>query len=155
MGKVIAIGPGGKAQAPQRTDDFRGVIDAARGSGMLDEKILSPRCRDYEHADDIRRGLYRSAFYYCSCGRKNCVYRHKNIPSEDNPEGGCPEGGQRISCRAEVVTVTGEDGKKHYHVQFQLHDKREAMRAVVQKYGPDPDTWPYWAKRKRMKGRRS
>lgn len=152
MGRVIALGPGGKPQAPERSDHFREVIEAVRAAGMLDQKILSPRCRDYEHADDVRRGLYRSARYYCSCGGRNCARRWKNIPAEDNPEGGCPDGGQRISCRADIVTITGENGKKHYAVQFQLHDKREAVRAVVAKYGTDTSKWPYFSKAKRAKG---
>lgn len=151
MGRVIALGPGGKPQAPERADHFRDVIEAVRAAGMLDQKILSPHCRDYEHADEVRRGIFRSARYYCSCGAKHCSRTHKNVPSEDNPAGGCPSGGQRISCRADVVTVTDENGKKHYCVQFQLHDKREAIRAMVQKYGPDASAWPYQAKAKRSK----
>ena len=152
MGRVIALGPGGKPQAPERSDFYREVIDLIRDRGQLDQLLLSPAVRDYESADDVRRGLYRSARYYCSCGGKNCTRQHKNTPSEDNPEGGCPNGGQRISCRADVVTVTSAEGKKQYAVQFQLHDKAEAVRAVVQKYGPDPNNWPYFAKRKKMKG---
>ena len=150
MGKVIALGPGGSAQAPARSDEFRGVIEAVRASGLLDQLLLSPPCRDYEHADEVRRGLYRSAWYFCSCGRKNCVYRHRNTPSEGNPGGGCPRGGQRISCRADVVTVM-KNGRKHYAVQFRLHDKREAIRAMIAKYGPDPASWPYFSKAKRSK----
>lgn len=155
MGRVIALGPGGKPQAPERADYFRGVIDVVRERGLLDEVLLSPRCRDYEHADEVRRGLYRSARYYCSCGAKHCTRRHANFPTEEAPEYGCPDGGQRISCRADVVTVTtiDENGepRKHYHVQFRLHDKAESIRAVVQRYGPDPSRWPYFAKRKQRK----
>jgi hypothetical protein len=145
MGKVIALGPGGKPQAPERTDHFGGVIEQVRASGMLDELLLSPRCRSHEHADEIRRGLYRSARYYCSCGSSRCTRAHSNIE-------GCPDGGQRISCRADVVTVTGEDGRKYYHVQFRLHDKREAIRSMIEKYGPDPSKWPYQAKARRSDG---
>lgn len=155
MGKVIAVGPGGKAQAPERSDHFRPVIEHVRGAGLLDQLLLSPRCRDHEHADDVRRGLYRSARYYCSCGNWLCTRKHPNTPTKENPEGGCPDGGQRISCRASVVTVTvtADNGekRKHYHVQFRLHDKREAIRAVVKKYGSDPAKWPYFAKAKRSK----
>jgi len=152
MGRVIAVGPGGKAQAPARTDDFRDVIEAVRAGGLLDELLLSPACRGHEHADQVRRGLYLSARYYCSCGGKHCNRRWPNIPAEDNPQGGCPDGGQRISCRADIVTVTGEDGRKLYHVQFRLHDKRESIRAFVQKYGPDPSRWPYQSRAKRTRG---
>ncbi|HUY44220.1 MAG TPA: hypothetical protein VMV92_00625 [Streptosporangiaceae bacterium] len=148
MAKVIAIGPGGKAQAPERSDHFGGVIDAVRAAGMLDQLVLSPRCRSREHAEETKSGLYRSARYYCSCGGRHCARTHKNIPEGSKPAG-CPDGGQRISARADVVTVTGDDGVTHYHVQFRLYDKAEAVRAVVQKYGPDPEKWPYLAKRKR------
>lgn len=142
MGKVIAIGPGGKAQAPERSDDFAGVIEAVRGAGGLDQLWLSPRCRNRDHAAEVARGLYRSARYFCSCGGAYCTRKHPNT-------GGCPDGGQRISCRADVVTVTQEDGSKHWHIQYTLYDKREAARAVVDKYGPDPAKWPYQAKAKR------
>jgi hypothetical protein len=56
-----------------------------------------------------------------------------------------------VSCSAEVVTVTDEEGARHYHVQYRLFDKAEAIRQVVAKYGPDPNKWPYFAKRKREK----
>lgn len=153
MARVIALGPGGKSQAPERSDHFRDVIEAVRAAGMLDQLIVSPRCRDYEHADDVRRGLYRSARYYCSCGAANCTRRWKNTPGQGNSTGGCPDGGQRISCRADVVTIAGDDGKKHYAVQFQLHDKSEAVRAIIAKYGPDPSKWPYFSKAKRLEGK--
>ena len=42
MGKVIAIGPGGKPQAPERTDRFREVIDLIVGNKMLDRLLLTP-----------------------------------------------------------------------------------------------------------------
>ena len=101
-----------------------------------------------EQAADLRRALYRSARYYCSCDRLYCTRKHKNVPPDD----GCPEGGQRISCRADVVTVTDpKTGARKWAVQFTLMDKREAIRAVVQKYGPDPNKWPYYAKRKQLK----
>lgn len=149
MSRVIAVGPGGKAQAPERRDLYAPVIEVARNTQQLDKLLLSPACRNHEHADEVRRDLYRSARYYCSCGRVTCVRRYPNIPHEGNPAGGCPHGGQRISCSADVVTVTGEDGRRVYHVQFRLFDKAEAIRQVVAKYGPDPNKWPYFAKRKR------
>lgn len=142
MGRVIAVGRGGKAQAPERSDEHHPVIEYVHDNGMLDQLLLSPACRTFDDADQVRQGIFRSARYYCSCGRASCTRKHSNYPVGDKP-GGCPHGGQRVSARAEVVTVTAEDGKRTYHVQFQLHDKREAIRAFIQKYGPDPDKWPY------------
>lgn len=149
MSKVIALGPGGKAQAPERDARFWPVIDHVLEIGGLDRKWLSPRCRNYDHAEEVKRALYRSARYYCSCGRAQCTRRWKNIPHEGNETGGCPDKGQRVSCSADVVTVTDEEGVKHYHVQYRLFDKAEAIREVVAKYGPDPNKWPYFAKRKK------
>lgn len=142
MGKVIAIGPGGKPQAPERTDHFRPVIDTVRSLKLLDQLLISPAVARHEQADDMRRGLYRSARYYCSCGNWKCTRQHNNID-------GCPDGGQRISCRADVVRVTSPQGKPMYAVQFRLHDKQESMRHVIARYGPDPNQWPYFSKRKR------
>lgn len=151
MAKVIALGPGGKAQAPERDDRFRAVIDAVRSTGRLDQLLLSPPVKSHEQADDMRRGLFRSARYYCSCGGHSCTRRYPNTPHEAAEAGGCPGGGQRISCRADVVTVPGPDGKRLYAVQFTLHDKAEAIRAVIDKYGPDPNNWPYFSKRKQSR----
>lgn len=150
MGKVIAIGPGGRAQAPVRDDRCRPVIEAVRDLGLLDRLLVSPRCKTMTQAAELRRALYRSARYYCSCGQIYCTRKHKNYPPDD----GCPNGGQRISCQeAEIVTITDRaTQRKYWAVQFRLADKREAMRAVVAKYGPDPAKWPYLAKRKQLKG---
>ena len=147
MGRVIAIGPGGKPQAPARDDRWRDFIGLVLQHQMMDKPLLSPPCRDSGHADDTRRALFRSARYYCSCGKLTCTRRWKNYPHEGNPQGGCPDGGQRVSCRAEVVK--DKDGK--LRVQVRLHDKKEAMRSVVAKYGPDPAKWPYQASAKRLK----
>lgn len=146
MGRLIALGPGGRAQAPVRDDRARAVIEFVRDAGMLDQLLLSPVCATREQADDLRLALYRSAFYYCSCQEPQCIRKFKNYP----PHNGCPGGGQRISCSASVVSVTDASGAKRYAVQFRFMDKREAMRAVVQKYGPDPNAWPYFAKRKTL-----
>ena len=151
MGRVIALGPGGKAQAPVRDDRCRPVIEAVRQLGLLDQLLISPACRTMGQADELRLALYRSARYYCSCDRIYCTRKHSNLPSEKNPQGGCPQGGQRISCQAEVVTVAGPKGGKAWAVQFSLFDKVESMRAVVAQYGPDPNNWPYFSKRKRLK----
>jgi hypothetical protein len=149
MGKVIAIGPGGRAQAPARDDRCRPVMEYVLEGRLLDRRLLSPVCRTQAQAAELRLALYRSARYFCSCGMIYCTRKHKNIP----PDNGCPRGGQRISCQADVVLWTDPaDGKAKYCVQFRLMDKREAIRAVVQQYGPDPNNWPYFSKRKQLKG---
>lgn len=151
VARVIALGPGGKPQSPERDDRYRAIVQIVVDGGKLDELLLSPRCRGRDDADDVRRGLYRSARYYCSCGNANCTRKWGNVPGQnkDNPKGGCPRGGRRISCQADVVTVTGEDGVRSYHVQFRLFDKAEAIRQVIATYGPDPNQWPYYARRKK------
>ena len=145
---LIALGPGGKAQAPVRDDRCRPVIEAVREAGMLDQLLISPACATMTAAEELCTAMYRSARYYCSCGEIYCTRKHKNTP----PDNGCPGGGQRISCQAHVVTVTDPGtGARKWAVQFRLMDKREAMRAVIEQYGPDPNNWPYFAKRKRPK----
>lgn len=149
MSRVIAIGPGGRAQAPARDDRCRPVIEYVIANGLLDRVNLSPVCTSRARADDLRLALYRSARYFCSCGAIYCTRRFKNVP----PDNGCPDGGQRVSCQADVVLWTDpRDGIRKYRVQFRLMDKRESMRAIVRKYGPDPNKWPYFARRKRLKG---
>lgn len=140
MSKVIALGPGGKVQAPERDDRFRPVIELIIGYGLLGRKVLTPACRDYEHADDTRRAIYRSCRYYCSCGEWTCTRKHGNVD-------GCPRGGQRIGCRADVV----RDGRKKYRVEVIFRDKRETIRWVVERYGPDPVHWPYFARAKKLR----
>lgn len=148
MGRVIAIGPGGRAQAPVRDDRCRPVIEAVLGAGLLDRLLLSPACRTQAQAFELAQALYRSARYFCSCGKMYCTRKHKNYP----PDNGCPAGGQRISCQADVVIWTDPaSGKGKYRVQFRLMDKRESMRAVIAIYGPDPNKWPYFARRKQLK----
>lgn len=150
MGRVIALGPGGRAQAPVRDDRCRPVIEAIIANDLLGQLRLSPVCRTYELALELRAAMYRSARYFCSCGHIYCTRKHRNYP----PDNGCPEGGQRIGCQADVVMWTNpQTGKQHYCVQYKFVDKREAMRAVVAKYGPDPNNWPYLAKRRRLKGK--
>jgi hypothetical protein len=151
---VIALGPGGRSQAPARDDRARPVIDTIVSHGLLDRLLLSPVCRTPGQADELRRALYRSARYYCSCGKHFCTRKYGNVPgtNEKNPAGGCPRGGQRIGCQADVVLWTDPaDGKQKYRVQFALYDKRESMREIVRKYGADPNKWPYFSKRKRLK----
>jgi hypothetical protein len=152
MGRVIAIGPGGQAQAPARDDRCRPVIQHIREAGKLDELMISPPCLRLADAQDLLKALYRSARYYCSCDHPYCTRKHSNVPSDNNAQGGCPRGGQRISVyHASVVTITDKEGRKLWAVQFKLADKRESMRAVIAKYGPDPNQWPYFSKRKRLK----
>lgn len=149
MGKVIAVGPGGRAQAPARDDRCRPVIEAVRDHGLLDQLLISPPCPTAEAAGELRQALYRSARYFCSCGVKICTRKHGNVPP-----GGCPRGGQRISCQADVVRIRDpKTGRPRYAVEFRLFDKAEAVREVVRKYGPDPAKWPYLAKRKQLKGK--
>lgn len=148
MGRVIAIGPGGRAQAPARRDVCRPVIDFVLQYQLLDRPLLSPVCPTQARALELRQDLFRSARYYCSCGMIYCTRRNKNIP----PDNGCPRGGQRVSCQADVVLWTDPaDGRQKYKVQFSFYDKREAIRAVVQRYGPDPNKWPYFSRRKQLK----
>ena len=146
MARMIERGPDGRAGPPRRDDRYGVVIGTVRLMGMLDRLILSPPARDRDHADEIRRGLHRSAWYYCSCGEPQCTRRYDNIA-------GCPDGGQRISVRAEIVTKPDAAGRKHYHVQFRLHDKRESMRAVIEKYGPDRSKWPYDPRQKQLRSK--
>lgn len=151
MARVIAIGPGGRAQAPVRDDRCRPVIEFVLANGWLDRVLLSPVCTSRPRADDLRLALYRSARYFCSCQAPYCTRKFKNVP----PDNGCPDGGQRISCQADVVLWTDPaDGIAKLRVQFRLMDKREAMRSVIQKYGPDPNKWPYFSRRKTMVGDR-
>lgn len=119
------------------------MIEAVRAHGLLDRLLLSPVCKTMAAAEELRLALYRSARYYCSCGAAYCTRKHSNIP----PGNGCPDGGQRISCQAHVV----KDAAGRFRVQFRLFDKMESIRQVVRDYGPDPNTWPYFARRKRLK----
>jgi hypothetical protein len=133
MPKVIALGPGGVAQAPVRDDRFREVIGLVREFGLLNRPLLTPVIKSRDQADDIRRAMYRSARYFCSCGDVNCTRKHSNV------NGGCPHGGQRLGVQAKLV----KDGDGRYRVQMRLFDKKEAMREIIRRYGPDPEQWPY------------
>lgn len=148
MGRVIRIFDG-RAGAPKRDDRFIPLIDWVRGSGALSQPFLVPRryTPTGNEAREVRRLLYLSARYYCSCGARHCNRKYPNVPHDANPEGGCPDGGQRISCQADLV----KDGAGHVRVQFSFHDKRESIRAIIAKYGPDPSAWPYNARAKKLK----
>jgi hypothetical protein len=152
VGRVIGIwrGPDGGVRTgpPQRDDRFIPVLDLIRRQGLLDRPLLTPRITTADQAEQIRRSIYLAARYYCSCGERLCTRRHPNVPTTENPAGGCPDGGQRLSVRADIVR---HPGTGHLHVQLRVFDKRESMREVVRKYGTDPSRWPYQARAKRLK----
>lgn len=149
MARVIRIYDG-KAGAPARDDRFIPLIELVRAWGALDSTFLVPLrwTPTRTEAANVKRLLFLSARYYCSCGHKHCNRSYPNVPHEANPDGGCPNGGQRISCRAMLV----KDKAGKVRVQFSFHDKREAIRSMVAKYGPDPSRWPYNARAKKLKG---
>jgi hypothetical protein len=147
MSRVIAVGPGGRAQAPVRDDRYRPVLEQVMSMGLMNQWVLSPAVQSEDRAREVKQGLYRSARYYCSCDYMHCTRKYGNVPGQNNknPDGGCPKGGQRLSVQAEIV----RDGEGFLRVQFRVLSKQEAMRAVVQKYGLDPNKWPYFARRKK------
>ena len=140
MPRVIRIF-GGRAGAPVRDDRFIPLIELIRSWDALGQAFLVPRryTPNRDEAAEIMRLLYLSARYYCSCGDKHCNRKYDNIV-------GCPNGGQRISCRADVVTVNG-----HVRTQFRFFDKNESIRSVIERYGPDPVGWPYFARAKKAR----
>ena len=107
---------------------------------MLERPILTPVCEDMDDAERTRKSLYAAARYYCSCGEKYCTRKHNNID-------GCPNGGMRMSCRADIV----KDTKGRLRVQVRFWDKQIGIRAVVERYGPDPSKWPYQSKARKLK----
>jgi hypothetical protein len=138
MARIIAIGPGGKPQAPSRDTRFAAVVLQALQQHGFGRLILSPPCSTWDQADDVRRGLYRSAGHYCSCGDPMCHRKYRLY---------CPQQGQRISTQAEIV----KDDKDRLRVQFQLFDKKDARRSHIKRYGSDRTRWPYDPKAKRSK----
>jgi len=151
MGRVIAIHyRDGRhiAGPPPRDDRFFPVVEWFRASGEFGNPWLVPIrfTENQDQAEDVKRSLYNAARYYCSCGSRHCARKYSNYPSEANPSGGCPDGGQRVSCQAKIVRHEG-----HVRVQVTFFDKREAIREVIAKYGPDPSKWPYFSKAKRMR----
>ena len=149
VGRVIAIHQG-RAGPPLRDDRFMPVVDWVLANNVLGQPFLVPVrfTENRDQADDVRRSLYNAARYFCSCGKLACTRKWGNVPGQnkDNPAGGCPRGGMRISCQARLVMHQG-----HVRVEFRFFDKKEAIREVIAKYGPDPDDWPYYAKRKKAK----
>lgn len=139
MGRVIKIFDG-RAGAPVREDRFIPLIDLIRSWDQLDQPFLVPAryTPDKQAAAEMMRLLYLSARYYCSCGVRHCV-------REGSTVAGCPRGGQRISCKADVV----KDGKGGWRTQFRFRDKRDGQRYMIEHYGPDRSKWPYdpYAKR--------
>jgi len=138
MARIIAIGAGGKPQAPARDTRYAGVILKALQGFGFGRLILSPPCSTWDQADDVRRGIYRSAGHYCSCGDAMCFRKYRPY---------CPQQGQRISSQADIV----KDDQDRLRVQFQLFDKKEARLSHVKRYGTDRSKWPYDPKAKRSK----
>lgn len=155
MGRVIAIHQGQDGRhrpgPPLRDDRFIPVVEWVLQGNALNAPFLVPIrfTPNRTEAEDVRRSLYNAARYYCSCGRRDCCRKYGNVPNrnKDNPAGGCPDGGQRVSCQAKLVMHKG-----HVRVQFTFFDKREAIRQIVLTYGPDPSKWPYQAKAKKLRG---
>lgn len=137
---MIGIWQGG-AGPPVRNDRFVPVVAVIARHGLFDRPFLTPRCKTRDQADDTRRGLYLACRYWCSCGERNCTRRYSNTA-------GCPDGGERISCRADVV----KDRKGRLAVQVTFYRKAEAMRQIIATYGPDPSQWPYQARARKLKG---
>ncbi len=134
--RVIAIGAGGRPQAPRRDTRYEAVLRLALQLHGLNRLILSPPCPTWDKADDVRRGIYRSAGHYCSCGQAACSRRYRVY---------CPGEGQRISAQADIV----RDAQGRLRVQFTLFDKVSARRAHVRRHGTDRSRWPYDPKAKR------
>lgn len=150
MARIIAVGPGGRGQAPERDDRFGTVIAAVLEHGFLDRPLLTPAARNLEHADEVRRAVYRSARYFCTCGERYCTRKYPNV--RDKRVVGCPRQGHRVSCKAEIV----RDASGKYRVEIIFRDKTDGIRHVVATYGPDPSKWPYQAKARRtMRKRRA
>jgi hypothetical protein len=139
VSRVIGIWQGG-AGPPARDDRFVPVVALVQARGLFGRPLLTPRCRNLDQADDVRRGIYLAARYFCSCGEKYCTRKYGNV-------GGCPDDGQRVSVRADVV----RDDQGALRVQCTFFDKTEATREIIRKYGPDPALWPYQAKAKKLR----
>lgn len=141
MGRVIRIF-GGQAGPPVRDDRFIPLIHLIRGWGELDQPFLVPMKYTPTKADatEMKRLLYLSARYYCSCGDRHCNRKNDNVT-------GCPNGGQRIGCKADIV----KDARGRWRTQFRFIDKQDSIRFVVSKYGSDPSLWPYQARAKKAR----
>lgn len=139
--RIIAIHQG-QAGPPTRNDRLLPVLRKIHEMGMLDQLVLVPirYTQNADEAEDVRKGLYAAARYYCSCGEKYCTRKYNNIV-------GCPKGGMRLSCQAHIV----KDSQRRLRVEVRIFDKKEAMREVVAKYGPDPSKWPYQAKARKLR----
>lgn len=140
MSRVVRIFDG-RMGPPVRDDRFIPLIELIRSWDALDINFLVPRryTPTKAEAQEMKRLLYLSARYYCSCGERHCVRKHDNVE-------GCPNGGQRVGCKADVVT----DGSGHVRTQFRFIDKAQSIRSVIERYGPDPVNWPYFARAKKV-----
>ena len=141
MGRVIGVWQGG-AGPPKRDDRFVPVIELVHRLGLYGRPYLTPPCRTWDQADDVRKGIYLGARYFCSCGEKYCTRKYRNTE-------GCPDQGERVSVRADVV----RDAERRLRVECTFYPKAEAMREIIRKYGPDPSLWPYQAKAKKLRRR--
>lgn len=139
MSRVIRIYDG-QAGPPVRDDRFIPLIELIRSWNALGVNFLVPRryTPTRDQAEEMKRLLYLSARYYCSCGDRHCNRKNSNVD-------GCPNDGQRVGCKADVV----KDAAGHIRTQFRFIDKRESIRSVVERYGPDPSKWPYQARAKK------
>jgi hypothetical protein len=131
----------GKAGPPKRDDRFIPLIELIRSWDALDQNFLVPKrwTPTKAEAAEMKRLLYLSARYYCSCGDRHCNRKHNNVD-------GCPNGGQRISCTAVVV----KDAAGHLRTQFMFRDKHDGIHSVIERYGDDPKDWPYLARAKKV-----
>ena len=110
---------------PTRTDcRFDHFVAAALSQGFGRELVLRD-IETYERADEIRKGIYRCA-------------RHRKVSAEAGP--------------SRVVTGRDEMGihksGKTYTLRFRIHDKRDARRRHLERYGADRASWPYDPRRK-------
>lgn len=139
MARVIRLYDG-KAGPPKRDDRFIPLIELIRSWDALDQPFLVPKrwTPTKAEAAEMKRLLYLSARYFCSCGDRHCNRKHDNVE-------GCPNGGQRIGCKADVV----KDPAGHWRTQFKFVDKQQSIRSVIERYGPDPANWPYFARAKK------
>jgi hypothetical protein len=76
-------------------------------------------CETRERATEVKRALFRCA---------NWMHKH---------------GIASIGMNAEII----KDGNT-WTVEFRAVDKELARQHVIQKYGDDPNKWPYFARRK-------
>jgi hypothetical protein len=141
--RILGVDEHGHVRNVVRDDRYDIVIETAlavmtQRQLPYGSPLLSPVCPTFEVADDVRRGIYRSALYYCGCGVWGC-HRKDSVA--------CPQGGQRIGRRADIV----RDDDGHLRVQFKLFDKAAARAYMITTYGNDRSKWPYDPKQKKSR----